>query len=85
MQSPLVFDPNNSQSPYHPMAQMFLASPMNNLPQLPASSFDAAASGMNGGEQQMDQKEMQRRIAIMNGYGMFTPGQSLQYVSHLPC
>jgi hypothetical protein len=75
MQSPLVFDPNNSQSPFHPMAQMLLTSPMNSLPQLPASSFDAA-SGMSGGDQQMDEKDLQRRIAIMNGYGMFTPGQS---------
>ena len=31
MQSPIVFDPTNPHSPYTTMAQMFVASPTNNV------------------------------------------------------
>lgn len=75
MQSPLGFDLNNGhqfgnigQSPFLPMAQMLLASPANGLSQLPNGLMNGSEDG------NMDVQEIKRRLAMMNGYGMITPG-----------
>ena len=72
MQSPLVFDPNSyQQSPFLPLAQMFLTSPQIGMhQQLPSAFHD---NGENG---TLDEREIKRRVSMMNSYGMITPGES---------
>jgi len=73
MQSPLTFEFNNSQSPYNPIAQMLLTSPMEGMNQLPA--HPSSVDGQNGTPADEDtDRRVERRIPVSNGYGMFTPG-----------
>ena len=79
MQSPLTFEFNNSHSPYNPIAQMFLTSPMEGMNQLPApASGTDSLNGPTGDEENSDRKGAERKVAIANGYGMFTPGRSCE-------
>ena len=58
------------------MSQMFLTSPMEGMNQLPAPKSNL--DGMNGStadDEQAERKAAERRVAIANGYGMFTPGE----------
>jgi hypothetical protein len=76
MQSPLTFDLNKSHSPYNPVAQMYLTSPVERINQSPnIINGVAGLNGSIGDEEHGGGKEAERRVAIANGYGMFTPGR----------
>ena len=77
MQSPLMYDPSNVQSSYHPMAQMYLTSPPGQASQAHRQDGQSGTQLQQYGSGSADDSGDHRVWHSKNGMGgVMTPGES---------